>query len=159
NLDVQPNRLSVGGVRSLEPLLHRRGQVTSHDFVGCIMEFAVNGRPLEPSQALASRGVLDSLSPPPPPKKKKKKKHGGTCIDRWSWQQCQCVDGFTGTHCENLKQGPKRDLLLRQALQGSVTSDPRRQPGSSSSLEVKFRTRSKTGTLLHIQEHSNYTTL
>lgn len=31
----------------------------SHDFVGCIMEFAVNGRPLEPSQALAAQGILD----------------------------------------------------------------------------------------------------
>lgn len=31
----------------------------SHDFVGCIMEFAVNGRPLEPSQALAADGILD----------------------------------------------------------------------------------------------------
>ncbi len=58
-LDVQPNRLSVGGVRSIEALLHRRGQVATHDFVGCIMEFAVNGRPLEPSQALASHGILD----------------------------------------------------------------------------------------------------
>lgn len=70
-LDVQPNRLSVGGVGSIEPLLHRRGQVAAHDFVGCIMELAVNGRPLEPSQALASRGILDrSVSPvltPPPP--------------------------------------------------------------------------------------------
>lgn len=58
-LDVQPNRLSVGGVRSIEPVLHRRGQIATHDFVGCIMELAVNGRPLEPSQALASRGILD----------------------------------------------------------------------------------------------------
>lgn len=58
-LDVQPNRVSVGGVRSIEGLLHRKGQVATHDFVGCIMEFAVNGRPLEPSQALSSHGVLD----------------------------------------------------------------------------------------------------
>lgn len=61
---MQPNRLSVGGVRSIEPVLHRRGQVTTHDFVGCIMELAVNGRPLEPSQALASRGILDRSAPP-----------------------------------------------------------------------------------------------
>lgn len=66
-LDVQPNRLSVGGVRSIEPVLHRRGQVATHDFVGCIMEFAVNGRPLEPSQALASRGILDRSAPQTPP--------------------------------------------------------------------------------------------
>lgn len=66
---MQPNRLSVGGVRSIEAVLLRRGQVATHDFVGCIMEFAVNGRPLEPSQALASRGILDRSVPsaPPPP--------------------------------------------------------------------------------------------
>lgn len=58
-LDVQPNRVTVGGIRSIEPILQRRGQVESHDFVGCIMEFAVNGRPLEPSQALAAQGILD----------------------------------------------------------------------------------------------------
>ena len=58
-LDVQPNRVTVGGIRSLEPILQRRGHVESHDFVGCIMEFAVNGRPLEPSQALAAQGILD----------------------------------------------------------------------------------------------------
>lgn len=58
-LDVQPNRVTVGGIRSVEPILQRRGQVESHDFVGCIMEFAVNGRPLEPSQALAAQGILD----------------------------------------------------------------------------------------------------
>lgn len=64
---MQPNRLSVGGVRSIEPVLHRRGQIATHDFVGCIMEFAVNGRPLEPSQALASRGILDRSVPACPP--------------------------------------------------------------------------------------------
>lgn len=58
-LDVQPNRVTVGGIRSLEPILQRRGHVESHDFVGCIMEFAINGRPLEPSQALAAQGILD----------------------------------------------------------------------------------------------------
>lgn len=66
-LDVQPNRLSVGGVGSIEPLLHRRGQVGTHDFVGCIMELAVNGRPLEPSQALASRGITERFAANPPP--------------------------------------------------------------------------------------------
>ncbi|XP_051276283.1 LOW QUALITY PROTEIN: protocadherin Fat 4 [Dicentrarchus labrax] len=172
-LDVQPNRLSVGGVRSIEPVLHRRGQVATHDFVGCIMEFAVNGRPLEPSQALASRGILDRCPRLEGACTASPCRHGGTCLDHWSWQQCQCVDGFTGKFCEkyitadtalsldgtgrldySLKQGPKRDVLLRQSLQG-VTSDP----AGPSSLEVKFRTRSKSGTLLHVQESSNYTTV
>ncbi|XP_068596746.1 protocadherin Fat 4 [Brachionichthys hirsutus] len=172
-LDVQPNRLSVGGVRSIESVLHRRGQVATHDFVGCIMEFAVNGRPLEPGQALASRGILDRCPRLEGACTASPCRHGGTCLDRWSWQQCQCVDGFTGKFCEkyvtadtalsldgtgrldySLKQGPKRDVLLRRLLQG-VTSDP----AGPSSLEVKFRTRSKSGTLLHVQESSNYTTV
>ncbi|XP_046896500.1 protocadherin Fat 4 [Hypomesus transpacificus] len=176
-LDVQPNRVSVGGVRSMEALLHRRGQVATHDFVGCIMELAVNGRPLEPSQALASRGILDrcprlegacTVSPC---------RHGGTCVDHWSWQQCQCVDGFTGTFCEKyvsvdtalsldgtgrldytMRQGPKRDLQLRLALLAPSLA-PGLAPAGPSTLEVKFRTRSKTGTLLHVQESSNYTTV
>lgn len=63
------------------------------------------------------------------------------------------LDG-TGRLDYSLRQGPKRDVLLRRALQG-VTSDP----AGPSSLEVKFRTRSKSGTLLHVQESSNYTTV
>lgn len=63
------------------------------------------------------------------------------------------LDG-TGRLDYSLKQGPKRDVLLRQLLQG-MTSDL----ASPSSLEVKFRTRSKSGTLLHVQESSNYTTV
>ncbi|XP_056130418.1 protocadherin Fat 4 [Lampris incognitus] len=172
-LDVQPNRLSVGGVRSIEPILHRPGQVATHDFVGCIMEFAVNGRPLEPSQALASRDILDRCPRLEGACTANPCRHGGTCLDHWSWQQCQCVDGFTGKYCEkyitadtalsldgtgrldySLRQGPKRDVLLRQSLQGT-NPDPR----GPSSLEVKFRTRSKTGTLLHVQESTNYTTV
>uniref|UniRef100_A0A669BZ23 Protocadherin Fat 4 n=1 Tax=Oreochromis niloticus TaxID=8128 RepID=A0A669BZ23_ORENI len=172
-LDVQPNRLSVGGVRSIEPILHRRGQVATHDFVGCIMEFAVNGRPLEPSQALASHGILDRCPRLEGACTTSSCRHGGTCVDHWSWQQCQCMDGFTGKFCEKymtadtalsldgtgrldytLKQGPKRDILLRRSLQGT-TSDPM----GPSNLEVKFRTRSKTGTLLHVQESSNYTSV
>ncbi|KAK1798052.1 hypothetical protein P4O66_000551 [Electrophorus voltai] len=168
-LDVQPNRLSVGGVRSIQPLLQRRGQVASHDFVGCIMEFAINGRPLEPSQALSSNGILDRLegacvaNPC---------RHGGTCLDMWSWQQCQCAKGFTGRHCEkhisadtalsldgsgrvdySVRQGWMRDVLLEKGLQSAAHTH------AESSLEVKFRTRSKTATLLHVQESSNYTTV
>ncbi|KAJ8373355.1 hypothetical protein AAFF_G00265990 [Aldrovandia affinis] len=175
-LDVQPNRLSVGGVASIQPILHRRGQVATHDFVGCIMELAINGRPLEPGQALASHGILDrcprlegacSASPC---------RHGGTCVDHWSWQQCRCLEGFTGKYCEkymtadtalsldgsgrldySMSQNLKRDLLLGQSLGRAPGPGPARPPQSS--LEVRFRTLSKSGTILHVQETSNYTTV
>ncbi|XP_036445151.1 protocadherin Fat 4 [Colossoma macropomum] len=172
-LDVQPNRLSVGGVRSIEPLLHRKGQVTTHDFVGCIMEFAINGRPLEPSQALSSHGILDRCPRLEGACAANPCRHGGTCLDMWSWQQCQCAEGLTGKYCEkyisadtalsldgsgrldySVRQSWKRDVLLDRALQRASHAHT-----ESSSLELKFRTRSKTGTLLHVQESSNYTTV
>ncbi|XP_019901605.3 protocadherin Fat 4 isoform X2 [Esox lucius] len=172
-LDVGPNRLSVGGVRSIEPVLHRRGQIATHDFVGCIMEFAVNGRPLEPSQALASQGILDRCPRLEGACTANPCRHGGTCIDYWSWQQCRCMEGFTGKYCEKyitadtalsldgtgrldyvMRQSPKRDALLRQSLVGLTTA-----LSGPSSLEVKFRTRSKSGTLVHVQESSDYTTI
>ncbi|KAJ8015524.1 hypothetical protein DPEC_G00027020, partial [Dallia pectoralis] len=172
-LDVGPNRLSVGGVRSIEPVLHRRGQIATHDFVGCIMELAVNGRPLEPSQALASHGILDRCPRLEGACTANPCRHGGTCIDFWSWQQCRCVEGFTGKYCEKyitvdtalsldgtgrldyvMRQSPKRDVWLRRSLAGLTTD-----VSGPSSLEVKFRTRSKTGTLVHVQESSNYTSV
>ncbi|RXM31136.1 Protocadherin Fat 4 [Acipenser ruthenus] len=172
-LDVQPNRLTVGGVRSIDPILHRKGQVATHDFVGCIMEFAVNGRPLEPNQALASHGILDRCPRLEGACTANLCKHGGTCTDNWSWQQCKCMEGFTGKYCEkymtvdtalsldgngrldySMNQNKKRDFLLSQSLRGT-SGDPM----SLNSLDMKFRTRSKNGILFHVQESSNYTTV
>lgn len=171
-LDVQPNRLFVGGVSSLEPLLLRR-QVSAHDFIGCVTELAVNGRPLEQGQALGGHGVLDRCPRLEGACSTRPCRHGGTCLDRWSRQECQCVDGFTGPFCEkymsadtalsldgtgrldyHMKQGPKRDELLRRVLRGSPEL-----PEAPHRLELQFRTRSKTGTLLHVQENSNYTSV
>ncbi|XP_038648329.1 protocadherin Fat 4 isoform X1 [Scyliorhinus canicula] len=172
-LEVQPNRLTVGGIRSIEPILQRKGQVVTHDFVGCVMEFAVNGRPLEPSQALANHGILDRcvriegvcLNSPC--------QHDSACVDYWSWQQCDCKHGYTGKYCEKLvsvdtalsldgkghleymiNQNRKRDYLVKQSLKGQPPD-----PVSANSLDIKFRTRSKNGILIHVQENSNYTTV
>uniref|UniRef100_A0A8D0QTT7 Protocadherin Fat 4 n=1 Tax=Sus scrofa TaxID=9823 RepID=A0A8D0QTT7_PIG len=165
-LDVQPNRVTVGGIRSLEPILQRRGHVESHDFVGCIMEFAVNGRPLEPSQALAAQGILDQCPRLEGACTRSPCQHGGTCTDYWSWQQCHCREGLTGKYCEksvtpdtalslegkgrldyHMSQNEKREYLLRQSIRGSML-----EPFGVNSLEVKFRTRSENGILIHIQE-------
>uniref|UniRef100_A0A8C2SPN7 Protocadherin Fat 4 n=1 Tax=Coturnix japonica TaxID=93934 RepID=A0A8C2SPN7_COTJA len=172
-LDVQPNRLTVGGIRSVEPILQRRGQVESHDFVGCIMEFAVNGRPLEPSQALAAQGILDQCPRLEGACTTSPCQHGGTCTDHWSWQQCQCKDGLTGDHCEkyitadtalslegrgrldyHMSPNKKREYMMRHITRGASPG-----PLNVDSLEVKFRTRSENGILFHIQESSNFTTM
>ncbi|XP_075056154.1 protocadherin Fat 4 [Mixophyes fleayi] len=168
-LDVQPNRITVGGIRSLEPILQRKRQVQSHDFVGCIMEFAVNGRPLEPSQALSAQGILDRCPRLEGACTTSSCQNGGNCVDNWSWQQCNCKDGFTGKHCEKymtadtalslegrgyleyaLSQTKKREYLLRQRSVDSETI-------YVNHLEIKFRTRSENGVLVQIHESSNYT--
>ncbi|XP_030896849.1 protocadherin Fat 4 [Leptonychotes weddellii] len=172
-LDVQPNRVTVGGIRSLEPILQRRGHVESHDFVGCIMEFAVNGRPLEPSQALAAQGILDQCPRLEGACTHSPCQHGGMCMDYWSWQLCHCKEGLTGKYCEksitpdtalslegkgrldyHMSQNEKREYLLRQSIRGAML-----EPFGVNSLEIKFRTRSENGILIHIQESSNYTTV
>uniref|UniRef100_UPI00398F28FC protocadherin Fat 4 n=1 Tax=Pristiophorus japonicus TaxID=55135 RepID=UPI00398F28FC len=172
-LEVQPNRLTVGGIRSIEPILQRKGQVVTHDFVGCVMEFAVNGRPLEPSQALANHGILDRCLRVEGVCLNSPCQHDSSCVDYWSWQQCNCKHGFTGKYCEKLvnvntalsldgrgrldytiNQNQKRDYLLKQSLKGQPPD-----PVSASSLDIKFRTRSKNGILIHVQENSNYTTV
>ncbi|XP_028600415.2 protocadherin Fat 4 [Podarcis muralis] len=173
-LDVQPNRVTIGGIRALEPILQRKGQLESHDFVGCIMEFAVNGRPLEPSQALAAEGILDQCPRLEGTCAINPCQHGGTCVDQWSWQQCHCKEGLTGKHCEkyitadtalslegkgrldyHISQKRKWEYMMRRSIDNTIL-----EPQSSmESIEVKFRTRSKSGVLIHIQESSNYTTV
>lgn len=54
----------------------------------------------------------------------------------------------------HLSQAEKRDFLLRRALRGPAT-----EPFGVDSLEVKFRTRSENGVLMHVQGSSNYTTV
>uniref|UniRef100_A0A8B9J1D2 Protocadherin Fat 4 n=1 Tax=Amazona collaria TaxID=241587 RepID=A0A8B9J1D2_9PSIT len=172
-LDVQPNRVTVGGIRSIEPILQRRGQVESHDFVGCIMEFAVNGRPLEPSQALAAQGILDQCPRLEGACTTSPCQHGGICVDHWSWQQCHCRDGLTGKHCEkyitadtalslegkgrldyHISPNKRREYMMRHGTRGTSLG-----PLNVDHLEVKFRTRSENGVLVHIQESSNFTTV
>ncbi|XP_042324434.1 protocadherin Fat 4 isoform X2 [Sceloporus undulatus] len=172
-LDVQPNRVTIGGIRSLEPILQRKEQVESHDFVGCIMEFAVNGRPLEPNQALSAEGILDQCPRLEGTCAINPCQHGGTCVDYWSWQQCHCKEGLTGRHCEkhitadtalslegkgrldyHFRQNRKWEYMMRHSI-GNAILDPQ----SMDNIEIKFRTRSKSGVLLNVQESSNYTTV
>ncbi|XP_060103362.1 protocadherin Fat 4 [Heteronotia binoei] len=172
-LDVQPNRVTIGGIRSIEPILQRKGQVESHDFVGCIMEFAVNGRPLEPSQALAAEGILDQCPRLEGACAVNPCQHGGTCIDYWSWQQCHCKEGLAGKNCEkylsadtalSLEGKGRLDYYMRQNRKWEYMmklniGDTVLEPQSMNSIEIKFRTRSENGVLIHVQENSNYTTV
>lgn len=47
----------LGGLQTADPVLERPGQVSNDDFVGCVHSVAVNGRQLNMSSPLHSRGV------------------------------------------------------------------------------------------------------
>ncbi|RZF32445.1 hypothetical protein LSTR_LSTR014859 [Laodelphax striatellus] len=55
NFNNQP--MFVGGLMSADPILERPGQVSSDDLVGCVHSLAVNGRPLNLTNPLRSRGI------------------------------------------------------------------------------------------------------
>lgn len=54
----------------------------------------------------------------------------------------------------HMSQSEKREYLLTQSIRDAML-----EPFGVNSLEVKFRTRSENGILIHIQESSNYTTV
>lgn len=55
----------------------------------------------------------------------------------------------------HISQKRKWEYMMRRSIDNTIL-----EPQSSmESIEVKFRTRSKSGVLIHIQESSNYTTV
>lgn len=65
-------------------------------------------------------------------------RHGGTCLDHWSWQQCQCVDGFTGTFCEKCEHSCRGCTFPILVIYDSfLTSHP--HPAFTSRFRLPFR--------------------
>lgn len=52
----------VGGLMTADPILERPGQIHSDDFVGCVHSVAVNGRSLNLTNPLRSRGIDPTCS-------------------------------------------------------------------------------------------------
>lgn len=56
-LNFNNNPLYIGGLVSADPILERSGQILSDDFVGCIHSVTINGKALNLSDPIKSRGV------------------------------------------------------------------------------------------------------
>ncbi|XP_034242049.1 cadherin-related tumor suppressor [Thrips palmi] len=56
-LNFNGHPMLLGGLQAADPVLERPGQVSNDDFVGCVHSVAVNGRQLNMSSPLHSRGV------------------------------------------------------------------------------------------------------
>ena len=100
-LNFSNHPMYLGGIATVEPIQDRPGQVHSDDFVGCIQSLSVNGRSVNLSNPLQSRGVTSTCH--------RRREicdihapmcgEGGTCIDRWSNATCSCQGGLTAPNC------------------------------------------------------------
>lgn len=96
-LNFNNNPLLVGGLENADPVLERPGQVHSDDFVGCVHSVSINGRALNLSNPLASRGVkstcVRSKNSPCVRGGKDAISLCGTdakCYDKWHQVSCRC---------------------------------------------------------------------
>ncbi|XP_055376378.1 cadherin-related tumor suppressor [Condylostylus longicornis] len=109
NFNKQP--LLVGGLITADPVLERPGQIHSDDLVGCVHSVSINGRTLNLSNPIQSRGILSTCN---------RKNSGGpcaqglpddptqsvcgsfgTCIDRWNTALCRCGAHLLSPDCFN----------------------------------------------------------
>jgi len=172
----------LGGLVSAEPLLERLGQLQSDDFVGCVHSVAVNGRPLNLSSPLNSRGVDNTCS----------RSRGvcgapdkdpcggiGVCLARWpSPAMCRCPGGLLAPNCDaalssvHLEDGSymearvseqhRRMHLLEALYQGGTAwrwqeELPAVSAAAPKSMAVTFRTVHKNGTLLVSTTNNDFT--
>jgi protocadherin Fat 4 len=179
----------LGGLASAEPLLERLGQLQADDFVGCIHSVAVNGRPLNLSSPLNSRGVENTCS----------RARGfcgatlergdlcgglGECLARWpSPAMCRCPGGILAPNCDtalaavNLADGSfleariseqHRRMQLLDALYAGTTAWRAQEDilgpslasaAASKRLAISFRTVHRNGLLLLAATNNDFTSL
>ncbi|XP_015194716.2 protocadherin Fat 4 [Lepisosteus oculatus] len=175
-LDVGSNNMMFGGIKSIDPILHRQSQVRTDDFIGCVKNVRLNGIPLDLSRALASYNVLERCPRQGAPCGSNVCLNGGVCIDHWSFYLCHCSDGFTGENCGTrisedsalqlngevyvdyiIKESHRRRQQMRELVNGR--REWLEEADNLAAIEVKLKTPAREGMLLHCQGREGHTTL
>ncbi|MBN3325381.1 FAT4 protein, partial [Atractosteus spatula] len=175
-LDVGSNNMMFGGIKSIDPILHRPSQVRTDDFIGCVKNVRLNGIPLDLSRALASYNVLERCPRQGAPCGSNVCLNGGVCTDHWSFYLCHCSDGFTGENCGTrisedsalqlngevyvdyiIKESHRRRQRMRELLNGR--REWLEEADNLAAIEVKLKTPAREGMLLHCQGREGHTTL
>ncbi|KAJ2950025.1 hypothetical protein O0L34_g11362 [Tuta absoluta] len=99
NFNHEP--LLIGGLHKADPVLERPGQIHSDDFVGCMHSISINGRQLNLSNPIRSRGVEPNCERSEKGACYKKDTCGtGECLDRWKSNYCKCSgNNMISTDC------------------------------------------------------------
>ena len=101
-LQLRDNLLSIGGVRSLDSVLANPGQVTTHDFVGCMRTVFLDNVDL---LTFKTRPYAQALVTDQCPRLETSKcspdfcGNGGICVDEWDQQRCECPAGYAQPRC------------------------------------------------------------
>lgn len=102
---MKNSQMFLGGVKDFKTNIYdKAGQVSTHDFVGCMRSVSVDNQDLLTFPETSSNGtsagckrqpgglcVADTCS------------KQGACVDQWTHFQCHCQKDFMGQQCEKGK--------------------------------------------------------
>ncbi|XP_077983782.1 protocadherin Fat 4-like [Glandiceps talaboti] len=158
-LDLDGEPLHLGGVKSIESITLRPGQVSTSDFVGCMRDVYINGQFYDLTQPLDIMGVEAKCPRDVTLCESSPCQNGGTCVDDWWTYHCECLDGFMGHYCESemssftfggdsfVKYKIKDSFRREKALEGNLRRKKRATDTQTTSLS--FRTRHHNGLLFY----------
>lgn len=108
-MNFNKHPLLIGGLSTADPVLERPGQVHSDDLIGCVHSVSVNGKALNLSNPVLSRGVSPTCN---------RNNNGGpcsqghpddpalslcgsfgSCMDRWHTAMCKCGGNLLSPDC------------------------------------------------------------
>lgn len=167
-LDLNGHPMFLGGLKDIEIIQTRPGQISSHDFVGCVREFRINTvNHLTSTTPNSQSNVLDKCprSSPSGHCRVGSCKNGGRCVEEWEGFSCRCTLGFSGTTCE-IASGPlgfgsnsrvsfvqkesyRRDQIISQS------NSRKRRAIDTSSVMIRYRTTAPQEPLLIVSTRTD----
>ncbi|XP_036373685.1 cadherin EGF LAG seven-pass G-type receptor 1-like [Megalops cyprinoides] len=132
--------LLLGGV----PNLPEDFPVQNRDFVGCMRNLTIDGKPIDMASFIANNGTTAGCTAKSNFCTKDLCQNGGTCINKWNTYSCDCPVKFGGKNCEQAMPSPQ--YFDGQALVS--WNEPDITIAIPWYLGLMFRTRQSSGTLM-----------